>query len=63
MDPDHAQLASVATVLDDLTARISEVADRHRGGPHEDLTIDLDEVERSLRSASRRLAHTLRRLA
>ena len=59
---DAAQLSSVATALDDLTARVAETADRLRRSRDDTVAADLDEVERSLRAASRRLATTLRTL-
>jgi hypothetical protein len=59
---DAAQLSSVATALDDLTARVAETAERLRRSRNDALAADLDEVERSLRAASRRLATTLRAL-
>ncbi|MGH9119450.1 MAG: hypothetical protein ACRD0A_16720 [Acidimicrobiales bacterium] len=61
MDADAAQLSSVATALDDLTARVVEAADRLRRRD-DNVAADLDEVERALRAASRRLATTVRTL-
>jgi hypothetical protein len=55
-----ARLSSVASSLDDLTARVSEAAGQLRRSGDDDLATDLDEVERSLVAASRRLATTLR---
>jgi hypothetical protein len=62
MDSDAAQLASVATALEDLTARVVEASDRLRAAHRDDQAADLDEVERALRAASRRLSTVLRRL-
>jgi hypothetical protein len=62
MDSDAAQLASVATALEDLTARVVDAADRLREAHRDDQAADLYEVERALRAASRRLATVLRRL-
>lgn len=62
MDADAAQLSSVATALDDLTTRVVEAADRLRIGGNDEVAADLYEVERALRSASRRLATTVRTL-
>jgi hypothetical protein len=53
---DHAQLSSLAAALDDLTARVTAVADRYHDTPAEGLSIELYEVERNLRAASRRLS-------
>jgi len=63
MDAHRSQLSSAATTLDDLTARLAEVADAYRETSREDITLDLDEVERSLRSATRRLNRLVRRLS
>ena len=60
MESDRAQLSALATSLDELTRRIAEVAGRHRTAPREDIGQGLDEVERSLVTASRRLAKVMR---
>ncbi len=62
MDPHRSQLSSAATTLTDLTTRLAEVADAYRGTSREDISLDLDEVERSLRAATRRLNRLVRRL-
>jgi len=62
MDPHRSQLSSAATTLADLTTRLAEVADAYRGTSREDISLDLDEVERSLRAATRRLNRLVRRL-
>jgi hypothetical protein len=59
---DAAQLSSVASALDDLTTRVAEAAERLRRSRDDAVAADLDEVERALRAASRRLASTLRTL-
>ncbi|CAN5163718.1 hypothetical protein BH18ACT4_BH18ACT4_02180 [soil metagenome] len=59
MDSDRADLSSVATALDDLTTRVTEVADRYNGTARDDLAADLYEVERALRTAARRLARVV----
>jgi hypothetical protein len=62
-DPsDHAVLSSVASSLDELTGRVTAIADRHQGQPTEDLARDLYEVERALRAAHRRLSEVVRTL-
>jgi hypothetical protein len=58
----RASLASTASSLDELIERITAAADDLSGGPAEDVAADLYEVERSLRTGSRRLAAVLRRL-
>ncbi len=59
---DRAQLASDATSLAELTERIVAIADRHRNDPTSVVMPDLDEIERALRSAGRKLDRLLRRL-
>jgi hypothetical protein len=63
MDEHRAQLDSASSTLGELTARIVAIADAHRDSDHEDISIDLDEVERALRSAQRKLERLVRRLA
>lgn len=59
---DAAELSSIATVLDDLQGRVVEVADRWRLVEREDIAGDLYDVERSLRSAQRRIQRALNSL-
>lgn len=59
---DSAELSSIATVLDDLQSRVVEVADRWRAIEREDVSGDLYDVERSLRSAQRRIQRALNTL-
>lgn len=58
MSLDAAQLSSLTTALDELTERITVLADQLQTSPRQDVAADLFEVERNLRAASRRL-HTL----
>jgi hypothetical protein len=62
MESDRAQLSALSTSLDDLSRRIVEIADNPRRPPREDIAIGLDEVERALTTASRRLAKVMRAL-
>jgi hypothetical protein len=67
MTHDAAQLSSVATALEELTARVLAVAERREAGAgttgrDDAVAADLYEVERALRAASRRLAMVLDRL-
>ena len=62
MDLEHAQLSSAASTLDEVTRRLVAIADAHRESDSDDLSADIDEVERSLRTASRKLDRLLRRL-
>jgi len=50
-----AEMSALATTLDELTARVTALAQRLDRGPTEAVAIDLFEVERSLRTATRRL--------
>ncbi|MFL6206303.1 MAG: hypothetical protein ACJ739_13240 [Acidimicrobiales bacterium] len=58
---DTAQLSSLSTALDDLSKRVTELADQFQGSPREDVAADLYEVERHLASAGRRLRSVLDR--
>ncbi|WP_334144021.1 hypothetical protein [Rhabdothermincola sp.] len=62
MDPDRAELSSVSTSLDDLSARVERLAGSLQRRRQDALAADLYEVERALRMAVRRLAQVLRRL-
>ena len=56
--PSHSarpELSSLATALDELTRRLSAMADA-AVGTEEDISVELFEIERSLRSAQRRLS-------
>ena len=60
--PDAAALTSVHSELERTTERIVAIADRHRDDPDDPLTGPLDELERTLVSAARRLERLLRSL-
>lgn len=61
MESDRAELSALATSLDDLTTRVTAVADRYQGSTdRRDIADGLYEVERSLRTASRKLERVLR---
>jgi phenylpyruvate tautomerase PptA (4-oxalocrotonate tautomerase family) len=49
-------------MLDDLIARVTDVADRYQGTDREGVAFSLHEVERSLRSAARQLESVQRSL-
>ena len=57
---DLAQLSAIATALDDLTTRVTSIADRFQGSPREDVAADLYDVERNLQAATRRVERLLR---
>ena len=60
MESDRAELSALATTLDDLTTRLTSVADRYQGTERGDVADGLYEVERSLLGASRKLDRVLR---
>jgi hypothetical protein len=59
MPLDAAALSSLSTALDDLTKRITTLADAYQTSPREDVAADLYEVERNLQAAARRLKAVL----
>ena len=60
VDRDRAELASNSTQIDDLTARILAIAEQYVDGDREDVSMQLFEIERTLRSANRRLRGVLK---
>jgi hypothetical protein len=60
METDRAELAALATALDDITTRLTATADRFQGSPRGDVADGLYEVERSLLTAARQLERVLR---
>ncbi len=50
----------MGTQLEDLTRRVTEAARAYGGGGNEEMAHELYEVERSLRTAQRRLDRVLR---
>lgn len=54
MDDPRPELSSVSTALDELTKRLSTMADAVVGA-EQDISVELFEIERSLRVAQRRL--------
>ena len=54
-DP-RAELSSVATALDELTRRLTGIAERLSAARDQSAAAELFEVERSLQGAQRRLA-------
>jgi hypothetical protein len=55
----HADLASLSSTLDQMIERVDSAATSMKDGEDEDLLGDLYEVERHLRSATRRLNRVL----
>ena len=62
MHPDAPALESIASALELLTSQVLAIADRHRDDPDDALTAQLDELERALVGATRRLQRTVRSL-
>lgn len=56
-----AQLSSVATTLSTLIDQVVAIADARRDDPDDDLSMELDEIERALLSASRKLGRLVHR--
>ena len=54
MEDPRPELSSVSTALDELTKRLSAMADAS-AGEESDISVELFEIERSLRGAQRRL--------
>jgi len=61
MDGLAAQLSTIASSLDDLTRRITELADSRASQPDDAVAAELYEVERALQHASRRLQRLVER--
>jgi hypothetical protein len=54
--PEAAELSSLSTALDDLTRRVTAIAERRGDVEGDDVAASLFEVERALREARRRLS-------
>jgi hypothetical protein len=63
MELDAAQLSSLATSLDDLVKRVTDLAEGFQGSPREDVAADLYDVERHLVAAHRRMQKLAHKLA
>lgn len=60
METDRATLSALATSLEDLTTRLTAVADSYQGSSRPDLADGLYDVERALLTAGRKLEQVLR---
>jgi hypothetical protein len=60
---DHAELSSLQSQLEELTARVVAVADAYRDTPDSALTAELDAAERNLLTARRSIHRALQELA
>jgi hypothetical protein len=59
---DHAELSSLQSQLEELTARVVAVGDKYRDTPDSALTAELDAAERSLLTARRAVRRALQEL-
>jgi hypothetical protein len=59
---DAAELSSLHSQLEELTARVVAVADRYRDTPDSALTAELDAAERNLLTARRAVQRALAEL-
>jgi hypothetical protein len=55
MNPDGATLSSIASSLEELTRRITGIAERYQDTDLEDVALSLYEAERALGTARRRI--------
>jgi len=60
MNSDMAELSTVATQIDELIARVTEVAEKFHGTDEDAVAVRLFEVERSLMGAGRSLQSAIR---
>ena len=60
MDHERAQLAPLATALDELTHRITVLAESYSSAKDDQVSTELYEIERSLQQAARRLERLVR---
>jgi hypothetical protein len=54
-----AELSSLHTALQDLSRRIGSIADEEMAAGQEDVAVDLQNVQRALEEATRKLARLL----
>jgi hypothetical protein len=54
-DSDAAELSSLASLLDDVTRRVTAMAERHAGAGNDEISSPLFDAERALRQAGRTL--------
>ena len=60
MEHTRAELAPLATALEELTARITALAEGYRTGSDDQVSTELFEIERTLQQAYRRLERLVR---
>lgn len=62
MESHRAHISSAVTSIDELQTQLAVIANQYRGTARDDIALDLDEVERQLVGASRRLSRLIRKL-
>ena len=62
MTSDRAELSSISSALEELTARITAIAKKRDDDPDDAVSTGLFEVDRSLRNAVRQLERARNRL-
>lgn len=60
MNSEMAELSTVATQIEELVARVTEVAEKYHGTDEDAVAVRLFEVERSLIGAGRSLRSAMR---
>lgn len=58
----RAELSSTASMLEDLRGRLEVAGEQYRDEKAEDIAAELEEIERLLRTANRRLERLMPRL-
>ncbi len=58
----RAELSSAASMLEDLRVRLAAAGEQYRQDKAEDVAAELEEIERLLRTATRRLDRLMPRL-
>jgi hypothetical protein len=61
VEREQAELSSIASTLGELTERVTSLANGFAQTPHDDVAHDLYEVERAMRTATRRLSKVVNR--
>ena len=59
MSTPNAELSSLLTQLEELTSRVTTIADRFQAGRREDMAGELYQVERSLKAGVRTLGRVI----
>ncbi len=63
MNADRAELSALTTAVEDLAKRVTSITERYSTGARDDVLAALEDAERALVQASRRLTIALRALA